>query len=619
VLYYLIITYIYQEKNMLVQNELLTPQGLVEMLKHEFRIYRDEQKLDSLKDETVATSWIKQKAAAAYESTLKHKALTDFVIRQMDEILAEAGSLEKKMTDLTILFYGLYNYMTLERHSAHLSPKLEIVRRALWAATPHHEVQLAPEGYETVAVWQAARDVAQQALAADAPDDALPPIFRNPLEVKVVYDDEDQFKQSFDVQILRAQDLMRCNTTEKDQAAFANFKKSPIDAYTVVKAAHSLDSKHNITPTTALILHYPTWHYKVLNQIDREAHHAHLNATNASLRGAFRGTKEQVAFACTQWTVEEARPFPNMGVTYHHHLAQAQVHVDAAAQEAAVQAQAAQEAAAQAAAAQAAVAEAAAQEAAAQAAAAQAAAAEAAAQEAAAQAAAALAHPAAVPAVPAPAPAAAPATSIREKAASVFAGLRKKMSPAAAARGEAAPVAAEEEAAAHAAAPLAEAAQEAAAQAAAAQAAAAQAAAAEAAAAQEAAAQAAAAQAAAAEAAAAQEAAAQAAAAQAAAAQAAAAQAAAAQAAAAQAAAAEAVAARAAAAQAAVPAVPARPAAAAPTATVSQEAKAAKQKALAELLKQRQAGLAAPASPVAHAAAESEEEDDKEERKLIEL
>jgi hypothetical protein len=190
---------------------LLTPIGLQQYLLAQFDFYCNDKKPEALKANKeapalgsstelleefkkdkkataskffgAAGAFFKKTASLAYDHAKRtHASTTEFVANEMEHILRQPCSALKKMTDLTILFHGLYNYMAT-RNSKELKPLLEEVMRSLWAGTPQ-----------------------------------IIPLYRGNLIVGSTSVDKQTFVTRFEKQIQVAQKLIMSNSTAVDRA-----------------------------------------------------------------------------------------------------------------------------------------------------------------------------------------------------------------------------------------------------------------------------------------------------------------------------------------------------------------------------------------------------------------
>jgi hypothetical protein len=190
---------------------LLTPIGLQQYLLAQFDSYCNDKKPEALKvnaevpalgtskevleefkrDKKTAASkflgaagaFFKKTASLAYDHANRtHASTTEFIANEMEHILGQHCSALKKMTDLTILFHGLYNYMAT-RNSKDLKPLLEEVMQSLWAGTPQ-----------------------------------VIPVYRGNLIVGYTSADKQAFVTRFEKQIQVAQKLIMSNSTAVERA-----------------------------------------------------------------------------------------------------------------------------------------------------------------------------------------------------------------------------------------------------------------------------------------------------------------------------------------------------------------------------------------------------------------
>ena len=139
--------------------ELLSPEKFQLLLLEKFEIYLNKNKPTFLQNNTPIDAAGADKAAleqpkenptsgvsklfgsvrkftsGVFESTRTHAPLVKFFREEMAEILSQKASSLTKMTNLSILFYGLYSYI-LCRNSADLRPLLADVDQRLWASCP---------------------------------------------------------------------------------------------------------------------------------------------------------------------------------------------------------------------------------------------------------------------------------------------------------------------------------------------------------------------------------------------------------------------------------------------------------------------------------------------------
>jgi hypothetical protein len=133
--------------------ELLMPERLQELLLIEFKGYLDSRKpnflqsSDSKPEEGESTGSISQLVGSACRyfksvtaevvehASRTHATLIKFFSDEMADIMSQNVDPLTKMTNLTILFYGLYSYI-LMRNSKDLCPRLDRVDRRLWLGFP---------------------------------------------------------------------------------------------------------------------------------------------------------------------------------------------------------------------------------------------------------------------------------------------------------------------------------------------------------------------------------------------------------------------------------------------------------------------------------------------------
>jgi hypothetical protein len=149
----------FKEKTMQQPDELLSPEKLQLLLLDRFEIYLNKNKPTFLQNNTAieatgadkATSdqpkdgsisamsklsgSVRRFTSGIFESTRTHAPLVKFFREEMADILSQKASSLTKMTNLSILFYGLYSYI-LCRNSADLRPLLAAVDQLLWASCP---------------------------------------------------------------------------------------------------------------------------------------------------------------------------------------------------------------------------------------------------------------------------------------------------------------------------------------------------------------------------------------------------------------------------------------------------------------------------------------------------
>jgi hypothetical protein len=144
--------------------ELLTPVALQRLLLQKFEEYLNGRKPEFLKDHSDSpavggqeqqeqrpkdeatsppsslfgstVSYFKKKATQVYEHAARtHATIIEFMREEMEDILRQQGSSLKKMTDLSILFYGLCSYIST-RNSVDLHNALGEIEQRLWAGVP---------------------------------------------------------------------------------------------------------------------------------------------------------------------------------------------------------------------------------------------------------------------------------------------------------------------------------------------------------------------------------------------------------------------------------------------------------------------------------------------------
>jgi hypothetical protein len=141
--------------------ELLTPVALQRLLLQKFEEYLNGRKPEFMKDQSEtaieggqdqspkeeakspsssffgsAASYLKKKATQVFEHAARtHATTVEFMREEMEDILRQEGSSLKKMTDLTILFYGLCSYIST-RNSVDLHNALGEIEQLLWAGVP---------------------------------------------------------------------------------------------------------------------------------------------------------------------------------------------------------------------------------------------------------------------------------------------------------------------------------------------------------------------------------------------------------------------------------------------------------------------------------------------------
>lgn len=81
-------------------------------------------------------SMTKNAVVKTYQARKQHLPVTKFVTSEMESIMAQKASSLTKLTNLIILFYGLYSYLTSARNSKTLTPLLNTVDKLLWKAIP---------------------------------------------------------------------------------------------------------------------------------------------------------------------------------------------------------------------------------------------------------------------------------------------------------------------------------------------------------------------------------------------------------------------------------------------------------------------------------------------------
>lgn len=135
------------------RNDLLTPERLQELLLVEFKGYLDYRKpnflqsSDSKSEEVESTGGFSQLVGSACRyfksvtaevvehASRTHATLINFFSDEMADVMSQNVDPLTKMTNLTILFYGLYSYI-LMRNSKDLCPRLDRVDRKLWLGFP---------------------------------------------------------------------------------------------------------------------------------------------------------------------------------------------------------------------------------------------------------------------------------------------------------------------------------------------------------------------------------------------------------------------------------------------------------------------------------------------------
>lgn len=249
---------------------LLTPVKLLELLSQEIDHYLDLNKPQILLDsaETPAANvaepaaqkssqeskssstrffgsiktFIKEKAALAIEHTFSTHATTiKFVREQMQEILRQEGSALKKMTDITILFYGLCSYIST-RNSVNLHNALLKIEHLLWAHVPFERK------YDLVAT-QVARFICENQKRANVlktySPDAIDAFLKDEADIVIAFTqflgvelekskaqnhsqgvqpDRLEFLLKFSGQIVRAHHLISLNTNQIDKTQTAKSK-----------------------------------------------------------------------------------------------------------------------------------------------------------------------------------------------------------------------------------------------------------------------------------------------------------------------------------------------------------------------------------------------------------
>ncbi len=143
---------------------LLTPVGLYNLLNQQFIAYNQQKLPGVLKpkpvDAVAATpketsaspakasfikffdslaADVKKVAVVTIEKNLKHALVIRFMQNEMEDILSKPGSAHKKMTDLTILFYGMHDFILepfLEPSDPIFCELLKDVHIKLWTGTP---------------------------------------------------------------------------------------------------------------------------------------------------------------------------------------------------------------------------------------------------------------------------------------------------------------------------------------------------------------------------------------------------------------------------------------------------------------------------------------------------
>jgi hypothetical protein len=133
--------------------ELLVPERLQELLMVEFKGYLDSRKPNFLQnsdpqpEEVEPTRSISQLVGSACryfksitaevveQASRTHATLIKFFTDEMADIMSQNVDPLTKMTNLMILFYGLYSYI-LMRNSKDLCPRLDKIDRKLWLGFP---------------------------------------------------------------------------------------------------------------------------------------------------------------------------------------------------------------------------------------------------------------------------------------------------------------------------------------------------------------------------------------------------------------------------------------------------------------------------------------------------
>ncbi len=201
--------------------QLLTPVDLHKILLTQFEHYRNQKKPETLKGyveeadlsldskstfskiSDSAALFFKKTASGVYEYAIcTHTTLTKFVEGEMRKILSQTASATKKMTDLTILFYGLQEYIAT-RNSVDLRNLLQQVDHRLWQGTPL--IQIRNRRF-AISIDESGKQQFNEECI---------------IEEQVLYqmrEDRMKFKEKFALQIDNAKKLISLNTTFIDKA-----------------------------------------------------------------------------------------------------------------------------------------------------------------------------------------------------------------------------------------------------------------------------------------------------------------------------------------------------------------------------------------------------------------
>lgn len=218
---------------MIFMNEdLLTPVSLHHLMLAQFERYRNQKKPQLLKDNSsvpamaeahdfapefeeppksafnkageYAGFFLKKAASEVYEYAIcTHTSLTKFVEKEMESILLQSASAAKKMTDLTILFYGLHAYIAT-RKSVDLRKLLDEVDKRLWEGTPLTQIR-----NRRVAIKLDENGEQRRGTAEVVIDEQ--PLYN-------MREDRMEFRSVFRIQIENAKNLISHNTTLIDKA-----------------------------------------------------------------------------------------------------------------------------------------------------------------------------------------------------------------------------------------------------------------------------------------------------------------------------------------------------------------------------------------------------------------
>ena len=182
----------------------------------------------------------KKTMVTVYENWQTFSALNQFVTKEMQDILAQDGaSAVTKMTNLTILFQGYYNFMALQANSQGLLPLLESVKRRLWAATQSAEANSSPS-------------------SKSAENNS-----------EIIGRDELAFNDTFFLNIKRAQELLGHMLTDSTQKEYATYKQGPFDNYDLQRKVAKPATFAALNNQVAPILNYDIWHYRCEDSADK--------------------------------------------------------------------------------------------------------------------------------------------------------------------------------------------------------------------------------------------------------------------------------------------------------------------------------------------------------------